>query len=106
MSDSRRILPDPDKYPHNLVVLTVWERNTRGGSTGRNYFNNSGKWSWIRDHAVSLDQNQRYHWEFDGFRIGKFSRAWWKIEENNPPVLVRLAVWALERWAKDEGLIR
>lgn len=100
------MLPDPDKYPYGLVVLTVWGQDDRGRMVGRHFLNGTGRWYWIRDHAEELDRNQRYHWEFDGFRIGHFSRGWWKIEENHPPALVRLAVWALERWAKDEGLLQ
>lgn len=101
-----RHLPHPGAYPYSMVIITVWEPNEHGGSTGRRFVNGTDRWYWIRDHAIELDNSREYDWSFDGFHFNDFTRGYFKTKDHQPPELVKLAMWSLERWAKDEGLIQ
>lgn len=100
-----RPLPDAASLPLGLVQITVWTQTSAHRYTGTAYQNDSTGWFNPRQAYDRLIPGNNYDWQFESFRISEFSRGWFRMEKNKTPALVRMALWCLERWAKDERLI-
>lgn len=106
-------LPDPSTLPHGLVKITVWKEvttdterdfaNSRSWS-GKTYIPHGDKWIYTRRFDDILQGGDVVDWSYDGISLDYFNRGYLLQEENNPGPLVRLAMWAFDRWAVDMGL--
>lgn len=106
MTHTTRPLPDPSTLPYGVVRLTVWQTaDFGGGKSGRTYLNHGDHWANSRNLEDHLHGGDEVDWTVDGFRFDYFNRGYLLQEDQNTDPLVLLALWALERWAQDRGLI-
>ena len=108
-TEQHRPLPIAENLPYGLVNLTIWTPDPDGGgrsSSGTTYRNTGEGWANSRNLLDVIPSGTPARWTFDGFRLDSFTRGYLMQESQNPGPLVRLAMWALERWAVDVGLIR
>jgi hypothetical protein len=109
MSRKARPLPNAEDFPHSLVRITVWEKvfdTPDGGSySGKGYFNTREGWVYDRNMRDVLPSGTEVMWSFDGFRLDYFNRGYLLQPDQNTPEIIKTAMWALDRWAIDQGLI-
>lgn len=101
-----RPLPDPASFPRGLVRIIIW-KPTEGVDkqwSGHGYLNQGDKWHSPLGHPREFLVGEEVDWSFDGYHFDYFNRFWLLDPKHNPGPLVRLAMWALDRWALDVGL--
>ncbi len=101
-----RPLPDPASFPYGMVRLVVWKptEGIENQWSGDEYVNYNDVWRSRHGHPRELLVGEEVDWELDGYRFDYFNRSWLLDPKRNPGPLVRLAMWALDRWAVDVGL--
>lgn len=102
-----RPLPSTVGLPYGLIRITVWhpDPDQEGRWSGTQYTNSRVFWRPVRG-GDSLFR-ESVDWSFDGFNLDYFNRAYLVTpneDDDETPDLVRLAMWALERFAEDKGL--
>ena len=101
-----RPLPDPLSFPHGMVRIMVWKptEGVENQWSGSEYSNHGDCWRSRDGHPREFLVGEEVDWSFDGYRFDYFNRGWLLDPKHNPGPLVRLAMWALDRWAVDVGL--
>lgn len=99
-------LPDPLSFPYGMVRLVIWQPTEGHDSqwSGHEYTNRGDVWKSWRGHPREFLVGEEVDWRLDGYRFDYFNRGWLLDPKHNPGPLVRLAMWALDRWAVDVGL--
>lgn len=108
--DLPRPLPDASKLPHGLIKLVVWTEDFSNGRElrsrnwkGKVYTPSGDVWAHNRS-SHTLQSGEIVDWSYDGIDINYFNRLWLIQPENDPGGLIRLGLWAFDRYAVDMGL--
>ena len=72
--------------------------------SGHEYRNEGDCWKSYRGHPREFLVGEEVDWSLDGYRFDYFNRGYLLNPKHNPGPLIRLAMWALDRWAVDVGL--